>query len=314
MSEFDDLMDLVGDPEPEQQQPAQPQTEQPAPGLPLVSQPTSEGPLLSRMGVDVSRMLVFDFETGPDTERIDRFRIPGVHFTAAEDCPLPEDFLKDNPTVKAVTSALKELCPSIEWLGDLTDAENARDPGRKGVLAAINEQAELVDKSLKTLCTTPRYAKITAFGWAIANQEPDGRVVSHVEQPAMDCSEAEALELFWQLVEQCHPLIGFNIKLFDIPLALTRSAILGVKPSRRIKLNKYNNSDVVDVFSDMGLQKGQCKEIAIDLGIEVPAGQMEGSRAWQAYCINPESVRQYVKSDVQVERSLYWWGSGYFWD
>lgn len=263
----------------------------------------------------------FDLETIPDHERIDAFGLEPlpepVPVTPAEKMPPVAEVAAK--TVSTIRWLIQMKNPSQEWL-DALKAEETGGKGRKGVLDGIDAAgdggdtvaAAIADRR-KLLSTTPEYCRIAAIGWAIGN----GDVVSWVATEPEH--ERGMLEAFWVCAKLCRPIIGFNILNFDLPVIFFRSALLKVPSSKAIDMKPWGR-DVVDLYAKRfpkgnygsGGRPGKLKELAPLAGIEVPAGDVDGSQVQELMLTEPAKVGEYVRSDVEITRQLHRFYSGYF--
>jgi hypothetical protein len=269
--------------------------------------------------------LYFDLETCPDWSRADSFGLDPLP-------PIPQegDIAKMPPAASIVTGTIDDAkrflrqieCPPAAWLDLVLEQERQRkDGGRSGIVAAVAEArqvrgriVELHDERRKLLSTTPEFCKIAALGWAVG-----GGHVSSVVIDSEKVDEASVLSFLWGLISIHSPIIAFNGLHFDLPVILTRSAILGVAPTRMLDMKPWGK-DVVDPYA-IRFPKGggndgrprKLKALAPLFGIEVPAGDCDGSQVEELYKSDPAKLGEYVKSDVQVLRELHRKLQGYFW-
>lgn len=71
-------------------------------------------------------------------------------------------------------------------------------------------------------------------------------------------SEKEILESFWRIIDVADRVVTFNGRNFDAPFLMIRSAMLKIKPSRRLVTNRYDKSfhvDLLDQFTFYGLTR-----------------------------------------------------------
>lgn len=69
-------------------------------------------------------------------------------------------------------------------------------------------------------------------------------------------SEKEILEKFWETIKSYNCFISFNGRGFDVPFLMTRSAILGIKPTKNLMSNRYlslqqQSAKHIDLFDQM---------------------------------------------------------------
>lgn len=281
-------------------------------------------------GLDCTKMMTFDLETCPDDTRMALFGLDPVPCsidpTAFNKMDKPEIFLTQFKSVPDVQKAIIDRNPCLEWIDALLAFEVAathRASSRKTLTDYLEKLAGGVDKRQTMLCTNPRYARITALGLCIGLEGTiESLVATHEDLGIVgDCTEKDMLKTFWGMLDpdqefgpDVETLCGFNVLGFDLPLIFYRSMVLGVRPTRSINLSTYaNNADVIDTFARFPGFKGQCKQVCLELGIE-PKSKMQGHEAPGAYREGRlDDLREYVMSDVYIERELFKKGSGLFW-
>lgn len=273
-------------------------------------------------------LLYFDIETVPDYSRFEQFGLepipePSKRATLEECVHGAAKFL--DATVETFKANLLKLNPCDEYLDQLEQAEKAAPKPRKGVLDLIadvrNQDAERltkIEQQRKEMATCPEMNQVVALGWGFADGEARSLVVGE-KTPESDAAapvaidERYVLETFWQLAAKGGPLVGFNILGFDLPTLFIRSALLDVKPSRRLDLKPWGN-DCVDLMAAR-FPKASAKRLkwlAKAMGIEVPAGDVDGSQVEELWKSDPAKVGEYVRSDVAVTRELHQMYRGFF--
>lgn len=266
--------------------------------------------------------LFFDIETVPDESRLESFGLPELPETkpesGVEQCPEVETLLKGN--LDAIERELLGLNPVDSYLDLLMAAERSAAKPRSGVekaVAAVKTARDKVKNAeadrRKLLSVTPEYCRLAALGWASGSGPTESLTCG--EHAECDTSnEKTLLEAFWSLAAESRALIGFNVLHFDLRVIFVRSALLGVKPSRLFDLKPWGK-DVIDLMlvrfgtasQAMGLKK-----LAPLYGIEVPAGDCDGSQVAELMSVNPKMVAEYVQSDVAITREFYRRLAGFF--
>lgn len=259
--------------------------------------------------------LYFDIETVPDYSRFELFGLEPISepapITSREQCPPCADLLAESiPTLKM---SLTRLNPADEYLDFLAEAERA-GKNRAGVMDAIgdakkvkNAHADAIEKRRKLLSVTPEYCRVACLGWAVRGEKPQVMVA---EVPG---DERGILTVFWAMVRDHRPLIGFNVLHFDIPVIYARSIILGIPSSRMLDRREWGG-DVVDLMATrFGRTPAmKLKDLARLYGIDVPAGDIDGSQVEELLKTEPDKVGEYCASDVTVTRELHRRFCGYF--
>lgn len=97
----------------------------------------------------------------------------------------------------------------------------------EGLGAYANAQAE---ETSRVLSTSAECCTIVSLGFATDEGEPHSAWSGDVDNDGDTITERTLLEAFWSLAEKAKHIIGYNIVRFDLPVILTRSAMLGVQP------------------------------------------------------------------------------------
>jgi hypothetical protein len=302
-AELDELMfDTTVEPVADEKPAAAPQSQQP-------KLPTRRG-----------GPFVFDLETIPDYDRVESFGLDPlpqpVPVTPADKCPPVSEVI--GRTVQQIGQFISLKNPAEVWLITL-QAEEEMGRRRKGVLDAVNQSlkggspAEIAAaERRKLLSVTPEYCRIAAIGWAVGGGEVVSWVATEPEH------ERGILEAFWECVKLCKPIVGFAIIGFDLPVIYYRSAMLRVPSTKMLDMRPWGK-DVVDLFvkrfpgGKYGRSgPGKLKDLARLAGIEVPAGDMDGSQVEEMMKTDPVRVGEYVRSDVEITRALHRFYATYF--
>ena len=128
-----------------------------------------------------------------------------------------------------------------------------------------------------------------------------------------DGAEGELLGQFWKMLEtQAGRVVTFNGRGFDGPFLMTRSAILGVRPTRNLVGNRFRldeHCDLADVLSFNGAVRTNysldywCRRF----GITSPKEEgIDGSRVQDAYEAGRlEEIVAYCARDVIATAELF---------
>lgn len=252
-------------------------------------------------------ILFFDVETVPDETRFPRPKTP-------EPVTLGKDLTDVLSNPKHTVGQIEELLrrnPVKEEI-DAIEAAERSGKNRKGVLDAITlartgGNPEFVEWTKYSL--HPLRCRIVTIGWAVG-KNPVRSIVA-----TSDDAERLLLRAWWMLIgdpERQH--CGFNTLGFDLEVLCFRSLILGVNPTRSLNRSKWDsNREAIDLYQKLfpfGSPSGggaDCKSICRALGIEIPAGDMDGSQVlglWDAQDF--DAIGRYVESDVAIERELFY--------
>lgn len=268
-------------------------------------------------------LLVFDLETIPDYSRMAQFDLdpipePAVRTTVeAMGNDLPSVLLKK--TLADIGDILAAKSPCEEYLVGLENAERSAQKPRKGVFEAIakvrgldDARLELIARQRKEMSLCPEMNRIVAFGYKVIGEGNASSMVVNDSSSVGD-GEVEILEAFWALAKGAIRVIGFNILGFDLPTIFVRSMILGVAPSRQFDLKPWGN-DCVDLMAVRYPRSPAhgLKWLAKSLGMEIPAGDVDGSQVEELFKTDPHKVGEYVRSDVDISEAMYLRYRGFF--
>lgn len=117
------------------------------------------------------------------------------------------------------TPKIKEFAPIPLGLDD--DAYNAAMDAR---------QAEIETETSRILSTQAEYASLVGLNFCLDEGEIKSAWVGDLDANQDVITERTLLEAFWNLAQKVKHIIGYNILRFDLPVILTRSAMLGVEP------------------------------------------------------------------------------------
>ncbi|HWL09858.1 MAG TPA: hypothetical protein VNQ76_15740 [Planctomicrobium sp.] len=200
--------------------------------------------------------------------------------------------------------------PPDSWIESIRDAEAASKKPRKGVFDLLDSfRSADVDidvikaERCKKMSVTPEFCKIAAIGFAFGDCEPQAILCRNADQ------EKTGLAILWDAIANIRgPVCGYNIIGFDLPVILVRSVLLGVTPRKFFgDLKPWDREKAIDLmvarFPRSGAMK--LKSLAAYYGIEVPAGDTDGSQVAELLQDNPAKLIEYVKSDVTITRQFY---------
>lgn len=259
-----------------------------------IEESSAAGPITIQTGDGI---LFYDLETVPDESRFPR---PKEH----EPTGAVIDF---GAAATWGVGDFKPVCQSStdEQLADLENWER-EGKSRKGVLDLIKSTRDgrtaAFSTWMKKCSVSPIRCRIVALGYAIGDGEPTSITATN------DDEERQLLTAFWGLVDGDRIRSGYNILGFDDVVVGMRSIILGVTPSRRLDRRRFNNSEAIDVMLRLypSGQAEPCKDVCRALGIEIPAGDVDGSHVFRFFEAGMMGeIADYVRSDVAIERELF---------
>lgn len=271
--------------------------------------------------------LYVDIETVPDYERMHLFGLPelpaDIPETPYDDLVQPEQFVTQSLDEAKVMLAGRNPEPS--WIDAVEDAERAKPKPRKGMLewldnglrAAKGQRAAAERDQRKLMSTTPEFCRVVAMGWAVGGHNPVVRFLPPNPEPG---HERALLQELWLIIQMHRPIIGYFISAFDLPVILARSILLNVQPTCSLNASRYSG-DVIDLYfsrfsggasSNGKGQPRKLKDLARLYGIEIPAGDTDGSDVERLWREDPARLGEYVRSDVAITRELHRKWAGYF--
>ena len=290
----------------------------------------SQQPQGNKTTVGSRPALYLDFETAPDTERMELFGLPPLPevqpVRSSAECPDPATTLIGS--LDLVERKILDLNPDDSYLELLIAAENTLPKPRAGVAKlcdSIKKQriatAGAEGERRKLLSVTPEYCRIVAFGFAVGDGPTGSYLAADCDLPGgvANCwsgmTEKQIVEEIWEKIRTASQVIGFNVLQFDLQVLKVRSVLLGVEPSRWLNDSPFSNRDVCDLMLarfGKGGKPMKLKQLARLYGVPVPAGDTDGSDVERMLAEDPAAVHRYVQSDVEVTRSLHRKWSGVF--
>ncbi|MCD0459144.1 ribonuclease H-like domain-containing protein [Roseiconus lacunae] len=181
-------------------------------------------------------MIVFDIET--DSLPLEEIQSVLPPFDPSSIGPPPGEFdpdsvktgnTKDQAKIDAKIEAARE-----KHVADIAGYE------RKQATAETNHWNDVVSKAALSAVT----GRVCAIGYAGKNEQ--------LHLAIGDVSERQLLLKFWQVYKTCRtsnrPLVGFNIKPFDVPFIAQRSWALGIEvPSTLLTPTGYLDQTFIDL-------------------------------------------------------------------
>ncbi len=226
----------------------------------------------------------------------------------------------------------KKLVFDIEMVGEDFDA---MDPlTQADLMKALPDpkleptkyEVELAELKRK-LVFSPLTGKIIAIGvydpdtnkgavyYDAGGKTPDDEEIEDIKYVAM--TEAEMLVKFWALAEVHDEFISFFGRRSDVPYMMIRSAIHGIRPTRDLTSNRYNNMaapsathyDLSELltFNGLAMYRGSLHRWCRAFGIDTPkTDEMSGDKVGQAYADGKYlEIAQYNSLDLKATAALY---------
>jgi len=243
---------------------------------------------------------------------------------------LPEDFVTfDGETGPLPDAMLKKLCPPFEppaHPGKFDPkAVKCGNLGHEKAAAKVEAACKAHQVACKEHTTNVKVGEaehFAKFKEKAALDATTGRVVAiGLADPAGirilgDKDEAETLRLWWRDVETYladHvPMVGFNIKHFDLPFLVRRSWILGVSIPNGVRSGRYWNDLFIDLME--AWQQGERGYVSLDtlcaaFGLpgkvtEVDGVEISGAMFHQLWESDREVAIKYLEGDVLLPAEL----------
>lgn len=156
------------------------------------------------------------------------------------------------------------------------------------------------DEYLRGTSLSGNWGRILCIGVAI-DDEPTQVLIG---------TEPEILADFWRLTAKADLLVGHNILEFDLPFIGKRSIVHGIKPTKQIPLQKYENDVVFDTMRQWdhwaSYSSTSLHQLALILGFESSKQGIDGSQVYDYYQAGKvQEIYDYCARDVEVTRKIY---------
>jgi len=124
-------------------------------------------------------------------------------------------------------------------------------------------------------------------------------------------SEREMLAAFWQRMKGWGRVVTFHGRGFDGPVLMTRSAILGVAPTRNLAGKRWEQRSHLDLSEIFTFQGAVRDHMSLEywcrrFGIESPKSTLDGSQVDKTYRAGElERIGDYCLRDARATAELY---------
>lgn len=233
----------------------------------------------------------------------------------------------------------KKLVFDIEMIGEDFDAMD--ELTRQDLMKSLPDKEleptkyEVEFRELKRkLVFSPLTGRVIAIGvydpdtekgavyYDTGSTQPDEVEVDNIKYVPMN--EAEMLTKFWALAEVHDEFVSFFGRRSDVPYMMIRSAIHGIRPSRDLTSNRYNNMaapsathyDISELltFGGLAMYRGSLHRWCRAFGVETPkTDEMAGDKVEQAYKDGKYlEIAKYNALDIIATAKLYQHWERYF--
>lgn len=202
---------------------------------------------------------------------------------------------------------MQKIIFDIETIPDQNLPENLKPEFDKGRLVdpekIAKAKTEFDDGLIKKLSVNPMTCQVVS----LQIKQPSENAFdtdTHFLETLND--ESAMLKQFWYAVMQAEQIIGHNIIGFDLPVIFMRSMVLGIMPTRKLKLQKYRSSPIFDTMLLLGnwSQFISMDDALTRFGLEGKSGH--GSQVFQMWLDGQhESIHNYCRDDVNATERLY---------
>lgn len=248
-------------------------------------------------------VLYLDIETVPDDSRVHLFPLePMPPITPFDKLISISEFA--SLTVEKSKDYLAKLSPAGEWIDAAEANELNSSKPRKEILKLLADKRSAQDDRIKELSVNPMFCRIVAIGLKVGSNPVESLLCS------TPLDEYTALVEAWRVIQKHRPVIGFNVRDFDLRVMLVRSALLGVEPAFVPDTRKYGSPDVIDlmqaIYGDRCPKGCGLKPTARMFGIEVPEGHGDGSQVYKLFQLRKWGlIADYLVGDVELTAAVH---------
>src|SRR3989344_1140399 len=168
----------------------------------------------------------------------------------------------------------------------------------------VNDNRKVPQKFEEYLLSTSldgAFGQIICIGYAIDDKPAE----------VIQDDEKEMLTKFWDIAQDAHLFIGFNVMDFDLRFIYQRSIINKVKTTKNLSFARYRSDPIFDI---MGEWRKWARDPSVSLDTLAKALDLESSKdqgiqgkdIWKVYQngrIN--DICDYCKRDVELTRKIY---------
>lgn len=124
-------------------------------------------------------------------------------------------------------------------------------------------------------------------------------------------NEREILEQFWGWCTKWGTIVTYNGRSYDGPVLMTRSAMLGIAPTRMLAGYRYSLREHCDLMEVLHFQGAARETYSLDywcrrFGVESPKGKMDGAQvASKAREGRYDEIAEYCLRDTRATADLF---------
>jgi hypothetical protein len=251
--------------------------------------------------------MYLDFETEADLALEHTWGLGKV--LSVDDLLAPDMVIKKSvPDMKSYLNE-RALALPLGWVADVFLAEKESKKTRSGALDAIRAVVGARERRISSFGLDPERCTVSLAAFAY----DDGAITTLLGRHG---NEGAVLDEIWDAASAAGIVVGYNIFNFDIKVLLSRSAQLGVKPTRQFDLNPWQSPwrspEILDIMvARFGRDKAKrLKDLGPDLGIEPLAPGVDGS---MVSTLSDEKLMEYGDSDIDLTRRVHIKLGGYYW-
>lgn len=195
------------------------------------------------------------------------------------------------------------------------------DESQQEYLLKFAKTEEEREETIQRLSLTPFTAQIVAIGMLNPDTrqgkvffQAEGLESAFIDEGLVQlipCTEQEMLAHFWKSIAHYKQFVTFNGRGFDCPFVMSRSALLGVKPSRNLMGSRYAVNDHCDLLDQLTFYSAM-RKFSLDFyckafGIKSPkesgvtgldVGRLFGEKKYR-------EIAEYCLGDVKATAELY---------
>lgn len=184
--------------------------------------------------------------------------------------------------------------------------------------------SKLEPESDKAVDSFEKFVEKTSFDGAYGSVCCIAFAINDKPAEYISGDEKQMISKFWEIAGRSDLIIGHNIRDFDLPFIMQRSAILNVKPTwnkfeepgkkpwdmvKFLSFARYKNAPIFDTMHEWDNWSGNKKSLehlCLAMGIPTPKEGIDGSQVAEYYKAGKiKEICEYCARDVEATRSVY---------